>query len=647
MQAQLQRQTVRLAAFLVLPVFLASETDASQIALAALEDLAAAPVKVDIFENMAPGDERDLTHARPAEIYTERAFGFVRTPTKYSRNALPLDRSNPFVLRAELTRALAPGRYEFRLRAKGAARFLIDDQILLTTQPQTGNTSGHDDVPPPRERTSLMRPPQYPHQDEVTTFQTDGRRHAFTLVAVIGGKGLVPAPGELSVSFNRIGEIPRLLGDDSAPLLTDGDWEKFAAESNARHQAADLARRRIVSTEVAAAWQLYHQKIRDWIKPMPSIDPPKVSPGTPVFNEIDRFIGARLEAAHRPPTSLTSDLEFLRRLSLDTIGIIPAPEDIRRFLRDPPNQRRQRAIDRFLANPGWADHWVSYWQDVLAENPGILKPDLNNSGPFRWWLHQSFTDNIPFDRLVAELIEMEGSTYQGAPAAFRLATLNDAPMAAKADILSQAFLAEKLSCARCHDAPDHPHHQKDTFNLAAMLEGKSVKLPKSSTVPLVEGFRQPRVQVTLKPGEEIQPHWPFEMLAKPSPLTALVPVSSTAPATRSQVATLFVSPANKRFAQVVVNRVWKRYIGIGLVEPVEDWDQRSPSHRALLDYLARQFILAGYDLKSVARLILSSHVYQRRPSSSMTAAAELPDRLFDGPARRRLAAEQLVDSLFR
>ena len=92
-----------------------------------------------------------------------------------------------------------------------------------------------------------------------------------------------------------------------------------------------------------------------------------------------------------------------------------------------------------LSHPGWADHWVPYWQDVLAENPSILKPDLNNSGPFRWWLHQAFSDDLPFDRVVTELVEMEGSLYQGAPRGFAMASLNDAPMAAKADILSQAF----------------------------------------------------------------------------------------------------------------------------------------------------------------------------------------------------------------
>ena len=112
---------------------------------------------------------------------------------------------------------------------------------------------------------------------------------------------------------------------------------------------------------------------------------------------------------------------------------------------------------------------MSYWQDVLAENPGILKPDLNNTGPFRWWLHQSFTDNIPIDRMAAELIQMDGSLVQGGPAGFAQATLNDAPMAAKADIIAQAFLGQKLGCARCHDAPFQPFKQKDLFSLASML----------------------------------------------------------------------------------------------------------------------------------------------------------------------------------
>src|SRR5690606_24461733 len=116
------------------------------------------------------------------------------------------------------------------------------------------------------------------------------------------------------------------------------------------------------------------------------------------------------------PAPLVNDLAFLRRVSLDTVGLIPTPEQIERFLADPPETRRSLVIARLLDDPGWADHWVGYWQHVLAENPGLTKPTLNNSGPFRWYLHEAFLDNKPLDRLVTELISMEGGAAMGGPA---------------------------------------------------------------------------------------------------------------------------------------------------------------------------------------------------------------------------------------
>ncbi|MBI3875347.1 MAG: DUF1553 domain-containing protein [Verrucomicrobia bacterium] len=606
------------------------------------------PVKVELFEGQPVGKELDLDDAKPVESYTEMAFGFVRVPAKYSVNALPLDRSNPFVLRTTYEGAYPAGEYQLRLRTKGSSRFFLDGQQLLVAKPQKGNTSGHDAVPPAPERgNSPLRPVEYPHQEIVATVKLDGHKHTFTLVALVGGKGLVPSPGELSVSIGKSGEVPRLVGGDKTPPLTDADWEKFAAASRERHAAADRIRRREVSAGVAAAWDAYHKRVAEAVKRTPAPAPPQVSAGTPVLNAIDRFIGVKLEAAKVQPTSLISDLEFLRRVSLDTIGLIPTPDEIRAFLADAPGQRRAHAIERLLAHPGWAAHWVGYWQDVLAENPGFLKPDLNNSGPFRWWVHQSFEDGIPFDRFVAELIQMEGSALAGAPAGFRMATLNDAPMAMKADIISQAFLAEKLSCARCHDAPDHPHKQADTFGIASMLEGRPVKLPKTSTVPVVEGFRKPRVEISLKPGEEIPPHWPFERFMHGSELTKQIPLGKTAPETRSQAAAFVVSPENERFAKVIVNRVWKRYFGAALVEPVDDWHQRQNAYPELMDWLAREFITSGYDIKALARLLFNSHLYQRAPVDDELNNAANSSRLFAGPMRRHLTAEQLVDSLFR
>ncbi len=612
------------------------------------------PVQVELFENLPAGSELDPGAGEPAEIYTEPAFGFVRTPAKYSLNALPLDRSAPFVLRATQEARLPAGSYQFRLRARGAARLLLDGKVLGETKPQKPNGSAHHDVPPEPPKTDVpMRPLPAPHQEVVVPVRLDGAAHRFTLVAVIGGKGLTPTPGELSVSYGKAGEMPRLLGGEDAPLLTDEGWEAYAEQAQARHLAQDTVRRRTQSAPVIAAWDARHARVREWLRTRPAAKIPAIGPKLPVYNAVDRFVGARLQAAKVAPTALTSDLEFLRRLALDTTGVIPTAAEIRAFLRDPQPVRRKRAIERYLAGPGWADHWVSYWQDVLAENPGILKPDLNNSGPFRWWLHQSLADNVPFDRLVTELIQMQGSAVQGAPSGFAQASFNDAPMAAKADILSQAFLGQNLSCARCHDAPAHPFKQKELFAISAMLTGKAVTIPETSTVRVVAGFHVPRVKVTTQPGEPIPPAWPFQDLAArttfavPGPFLKETGAKAATLATRTELASLIVAPENERFAQVLVNRVWQRLMGKGLVEPADDWTRGRPSDPELLRYLAREFVASGYDVKAVARLILSSHAYQRKPMAMAPEESVPADRLFAGPYRRRMSAEQLVDSLFQ
>ncbi len=606
--------------------------------------LSAGPVNVELFEKVPAGSEFELTNQQPVERYTEDAFGFVRVPTKYSDSALALDRSTPFVLRATFERAFPAGARQFRLRARGASELLIDGKVVAQTKTQQPNTSGDDPVPPPVVRDhSPIRPAPYPHQDIVVKVNLENGNHTFALIAIIGGRGLTPSPGELAVSFGDPGKVERLLGPDNSPHLTDPEWEAYVAAVTARHQAADVARRRMAGEGMVAAWRQRHAEIRELLKNRQAPEIPTVRATTPVHNNIDRFLGARLEAAKVAPTPLTSDLEFLRRISIDATGLIPTADEIRAFLADPPAERRAAAIDRLLASPSWADNWVSYWQDVLAENPGILKPDLNNTGPFRWWLHQSFTDNIPIDRMAAELIQMDGSLVQGAPAGFAQATLNDAPMAAKADIIAQAFLGQKLGCARCHDAPFQPFKQKDLFSLAAMMNGKPMKLPVTSTVPLIPGRRIPAVKISLKPGESIDAEWPFKDLidhAESGPL----PGSSSQPS-RHVLAALVVAPENGRFAEVIVNRAWKRYMGLGLVEPVDDWSQAKPSNPELLHYLAGELMMNDYDLKHIARLIFSSHAYQRKPIAAPPDQSE-KDRLFAGPIRRNLTAEQVVDSLF-
>jgi len=251
---------------------------------------------------------------------------------------------------------------------------------------------------------------------------------------------------------------------------------------------------------------------------------------------------------------------------------------------------------------------MGYWQDVLAENPGILKPQLNNSGPFRWWLHEAFTDNLPMDRFASELAMMDGSQLGGGPGGFALATLNDAPMAAKAHVLGKAFMGVELQCARCHDAPNHPFKQRDLFSLAALLAKSPQAVPATSSVPLEERARRPLITVSLEPGAKVAPDWPFANLA-PAELPAGVLREPNNP--RERFAALLTSPRNDRFAQVLVNRLWKRYFGAGLVEPVDDWPEHATAaNPEVLGFLASELVAHNYDLQHVARLVLNSKAYQ-------------------------------------
>ncbi|MCA8987656.1 MAG: DUF1553 domain-containing protein, partial [Planctomycetaceae bacterium] len=320
----------------------------------------------------------------------------------------------------------------------------------------------------------------------------------------------------------------------------------------------------------------------------------------------------------------------------------PTPEEWAAYWEDPAGQRRDYLIERMLNHPEWADHWVSYWQDVLAENPGLTKPNLNNSGPFRYYLHDAFSDNRSFDRIVTELILQEGSRWHGGTAGFGVASNNDVPMAAKAHIVGTAFLGIEMKCARCHDAPYHESLQRDLFSVAAMLDGKPVAVPNSSSIiASPEQLARMPVKVTLKPGEKVGPAWPFEELVKPEELNKDLYLRDP-DNSRAVLAGIITNPTNQRFAQVTVNRTWKRLLGMGLVEPAEDWETGSAMIPELLDWLSWEFVKSGYDLKSLTRLIVSSNLYQQE---AISGDFDRQSR-FAAPTRRLLTGEQVVDTIY-
>jgi hypothetical protein len=613
------------------------------VALAA-EEPAAQQVQVDLFTVSSVRGSKFTISGKSFDSWTQSTMGFARSiPHRYTERGVIEDRTGTFMIRAATEVQLKPGKYRVVMRSLNAARLMVDGKSIGSTAFIRGSGDAHGKIDAlAKVIDSSLHPPAIGHNDRLISLELGGK-HRFVLEAVVGGRNLRPEVGDLMVAIALEGEPFRLVSSVSDVAVDDAGWPKFFEQEKARLAVFNAKRRRDASSDTDAYWAKRHAEVRTAIGARPQA--PAASK-TPVHNDIDRYIGAKLAATGTQPTILIDDHAFIRRLSLDIRGVVPAPAEIAAFMADQKDGRRARLIDRFLIDPRWADHWTSYWQDVLAENPGIVKPKLNNTGPFRWWIHESMLDNKPMDRFVTELVMMEGSAYRGGPAGFAMATQNDVPMAAKAHILGTAFLGVEMKCARCHDAPFHDLKQQQLFSMAAMLGRRAITVPKSSSIPLSpEEIKKMIVEVTLQPGQKVLPVWTFSSLMdeKAVPEHWLTNPKDT----RQKLAALITSPANKRFAQVLANRLWKRLMGAGLVEPVSDWEDQTPSHPKLLQRLGWELAHAKYDLKHVAKMIFNSHAYQRRAVGDATRIPkDQTKRLFAGPMRRRMSAEQIVDSLF-
>ena len=594
-------------------------------------------VKIDIHEGVS--ENWNLIASDPVESFREPAFAIPYLPNKYNSKGIIIDRPDVFLLRAQTRVVLPKGQIKLLLRSRTSSRLKINGEKIVSLKKASTSTSAHGKVSKNPENlgpvTRLLRPGM---QEVVVEYQSDGKEVHLLLEAFVGGAGKRrPETGELCLAFSAKGKPFEIISPKSPIILTDSSWNEYLYASRERIRLFNSKRRASVGLEEVEKWQRKHEGLNHWAKNNIHVAVPKSVPGYSASNEIDHFINAKLNKVGRSVLPLVNDDLFLKRVSLDVIGVVPSVGSFSAFKADKSPNKRAKAIERYLDDElGWADHWTSYWQDVLAENPNIVKPKLNNTGPFRFWIHESLQDNKPMDRFVSELVMMEGSRYYGGTSGFGVATQNDVPMAAKAQIISQAFLGMQMKCARCHDAPFHSFNQEDLFSIAAMLQRGALKVPPTSSVPLIPGHKS-KVEVTLKPGVSVSPKWPF--IDKP---LGQLKVSDS----RARLASMITEKNAKRFSEVMVNRIWKRYLGWGLVDSVDDWEEAEPSHPELLKWLSREFVFSGYDFKHIARLILNSHVYQRQIDPVDLQARNSDGHFNSGPVRRRMSAEQILDSLF-
>ncbi len=345
---------------------------------------------------------------------------------------------------------------------------------------------------------------------------------------------------------------------------------------------------------------------------------------------IDRLVLAKLRDLHVPPSGLADDATFLRRVYLDTIGVIPTAGEARAFLADSGPEKRARVVDGLLDRPEYADFWSLYWGDHLNNTKQLLY----NKGPYTFtrWLYDRFRENMPYDEFVRALLTSSGNMYDSPATSYFPLMKKPLDIAAQT---SQLFLGVSIECARCHDHPLEKWTQDDYNGMAAFFSQVRYK-----------GGAGPRNNeriLYLDFDREFE-HPENGRTYRPKALGAARARIDSWTDRREALADWMTAPDNPYFARAIVNRMWKQFMGRGIVEPVDDFrDTNPPANPSLLDALARDFIASGYDLKHLIRTITSSRSYQL---SSVPNEANRDDTA--GHSRyyaRRLTAEQLLDSI--
>ncbi len=338
------------------------------------------------------------------------------------------------------------------------------------------------------------------------------------------------------------------------------------------------------------------------------------------------------------PPALCDDAAFLRRAYLDVIGVAPTIEEGDRFLADADPGKRTKLIDALLARGAdYAAHWTPFWEDALGSANTELQGGVPTRGNYRKWIFDSFRENTPFDVLAAELIDPSMPGHKAAIGAnangkvSRVAYIKSEThvdtMQSAANV-AQVFLGTSMKCASCHSHFENEEWPQQRFlGFAGLFAGGDLEL----------------IRCEARTGEIVAAQFPFQIPGMP----ADVPADEDGRLRR--VAQLLTDPLNPRFAKAIVNRLWKRYMGLGLFEPVDDFRlDRAPSHPELLDWLAYDFMTHGYDLKHTIRLILTSRTYQTRYDATLAdsfdVARPTEPRYVRSPALRRLTAEQVIDS---
>ncbi len=344
-------------------------------------------------------------------------------------------------------------------------------------------------------------------------------------------------------------------------------------------------------------------------------------------NQIDELVWAKLRKLNIVPSVPADDATLMRRMYLHAIGTLPTANEVREFLADADPHKRRRLIDQVLAREEYADYWALKWADVLL----VDQETLGGRGAYEFhrWLREQMAANRPYDEWVRELITASGNSGKYGPVNFYRAMRTPEDLTKS---VSQALLGIRMDCAQCHHHPFEKWAQEDFYGMAGFFNGLERKdLSGGRELVFHAQYRESKMPLT---GVAVQTRPPGGPLLE----------NSDDADPRVQLADWITRADNPYFARLAANRLWKHFLGRGLVEPEDDLRSTNPAtNEPLLEFLAQYLVEKEFDLQALMRLIMNSRVYQ--------LSSEPNDSNFDDEQNyshflvRRLPAEVMLDAI--
>ena len=338
-------------------------------------------------------------------------------------------------------------------------------------------------------------------------------------------------------------------------------------------------------------------------------------------DSIDAEIFKLLSTLRLPVSPTADDATFLRRVTLDLTGRLPAPDAITAFLTDSDTNKRETLVDALLDSDGFNEYWTLQLAKLLRiHSEG---DDRQGALAYHQWLSDQIRDGVGYDQVARTVVMATGNTHEIGPANFYRTV--DGPRE-QTEFMSELFMGARLRCANCHNHPLDKWTQDDYHGLAAIFAK-------------IEGSGQ---VVKVKPtGEVIHPATRERAIPR-IPGDRFLPADT--PDGRTELVDWLTGVDNPYFPKAIVNRLWKAMMGRGLVEPVDDFRSTNPAtHPELLTKLADDFVVHGYDLRWTLKRIALSEAYARSADTLPQNAAD--DRFYSHALQKPLEPEVLADAI--